>query len=230
MVNSIKKDIEPKKSSVKTNFKQDKKKDIKSTNSVSNNEVKSASNNQNNSSKINSQAKDITEEISKNDEQIITPDALNLMKEEAGKWKDSYLRGAAEFDNYKKRNRNELSQRLKFSVQPLAEGIIECVDELELAINHLETTNKATKGANNETLKGLVMLFNKILGVFKSHNIEIIDAKGKLFDPSMHEAMGVINTNDVPNDHVYEVFKRGYMLHERVIRPAIVQVTKAIED
>lgn len=140
---------------------------------------------------------------------------------------DRYMRLAAEFENYKKRTNQEMQSRFKYAGQSLAMAIISGLDSLERAI---EQANQAIEEKDIEQFKefvsGIDMVKQQFFDAFKSNNIERSFPKGELFDPNIHEAMGVIESDEVEADHITEVFQAGYYLHERVIRPAMVQVSK----
>ena len=76
-------------------------------------------------------------------------------------------------------------------------------------------------------LSGIEMVAKQLGETFERHGLQRIEAKGKPFDPNMHEAMSVVETDDVPENQVMDEFQPGYALHNRVVRPAMVTVSKA---
>lgn len=144
-------------------------------------------------------------------------------KAELAESNDKLMRLAAEFENYKKRTTQEMQNRLKFANQPLALNIITGLDNLERALDQ-------AKDEENEQLKefvrGVEMVQQQLHEALKQNNVDRVYPKGELFDPNKHEAMGVIETEEVEPDHIAEVFQAGYIMHDRVIRPAMVQVAK----
>lgn len=136
---------------------------------------------------------------------------------------EKLMRLAAEFENYKKRTAQETQTRIKFASQPLALNIISAMDNLERALSQAkEEENEHLK----EFVRGVEMVQQQLFDALKQHHIERVDPKGEPFDPNKHEAMGVIETDDVEPDHIAEVFQAGYFLHDRVIRPAMVLVAR----
>lgn len=137
---------------------------------------------------------------------------------------DKYVRLLAEFENFKRRSTQEMQSRFKFASQSLSLSIITGLDNLERAID------QAKGDSDNEQLQefvtGVEMVKQQFHDAFEKNNIERIFPKGEVFDPNKHEAMGVIETDEIQPDHVAEVFQAGYLLHDRVIRPAMVQVAK----
>ncbi len=144
-------------------------------------------------------------------------------KKELADKDDKLMRLAAEFENYKKRTTQEMQSRIKFASQPLALNIITGLDNLERAlVQAKEEENEQLK----EFVRGVEMVQQQLFEALKQNNIERVYPKGEPFDPNKHEAMGVIETDEIEPDHIAEVFQAGYFLHDRVIRPAMVQVAK----
>lgn len=148
------------------------------------------------------------------------------LESELAESKDKYVRLMAEFENFKRRSTQEMQSRFKFASQSLVTSLLSGLDSLERAIEQAqEEENESLK----EFVTGIEMAKQQFYEAFSKNNIERIVPKGELFDPNRHEAMGVIDTNEVEPDHVAEVFQAGYLLHDRVIRPAMVQVAKKIK-
>ncbi len=142
------------------------------------------------------------------------------------KLNDDHLRLAAEFDNYRKRARTELETRLKFSTQGFALSIIDCIDDLELALHHVLSADSEKSAGMQEITKGISLTLDKFKAAFTENSISVIDAAGQEFDPKLHEAVGMIENSELQNNQIHDVLKKGYLLHDRVIRPAVVQVVK----
>lgn len=145
-------------------------------------------------------------------------------KAELAEKDEKYIRLAAEFENFKKRSAQEMQTRFKFSNQQLALNIITGLDNLERALT--QAVEEEENAQLQEFAKGIEMVQQQLYDALKQNNIERMFPKGELFDPNNHEAMGVIETDEVEPDHIAQVFQAGYILHDRVIRPAMVQVAK----
>ncbi len=139
---------------------------------------------------------------------------------------DRLLRASAEFDNYKKRSSREMEEFRKFANQSLIKEMLSVVDNLELAMN---STNDH-KAIDKDLLQGLEMTHKEILKVFEKFNVKPIDAKGQPFDPTFHEAVMQEETNDSPKNTVINELQRGYMIHDRLLRPSMVVVAKPKES
>lgn len=151
---------------------------------------------------------------------------LEAKEKEAAETYDRLLRASAEFDNYKKRSSREMEEFRKFANQSLIKEMLSVVDNLELAMN---STNDH-KAIDKDLLQGLEMTHREILKVFERFNVKPIDAKGQPFDPTFHEAVMQEETNDSPKNTVINELQRGYMIHDRLLRPSMVVVAKPKES
>lgn len=151
---------------------------------------------------------------------------IQALKAAIDEAKDRYMRLAAEFDNFKKRNKQELEQKLKFSDQPFAEAVVGCMDDLELALGHLRKETQVQQ----PTIAGLEMALSKFYTMLKGFGVEKIMATGQTFDPNFHEALSIVESNELAHNQIAEEFQTGYLIHDRVLRPAKVKVVKRIES
>ncbi len=151
---------------------------------------------------------------------------LEAKEKETGETYDRLLRISAEFDNYKKRSSREMEEFRKFANQSLIKEMLSVVDNLGLAMN---STN-GHKAIDKDLLQGLEMTYKEILKVFEKFAVKPIDANGKPFDPTFHEAVMQEETNDSPKNTVINELQRGYMIHDRLLRPSMVVVAKPKEN
>jgi molecular chaperone GrpE len=133
---------------------------------------------------------------------------------------DRLLRLSAEFDNYKKRMIRENSERLRYSSFELLAGLLPTLDNLERAIAHA----KKEESTRENMIEGLELVCKMTMDTLVKHGVSKISAQGEVFDPTRHQAVGMVETTDVPNNHVAEECQVGYTLHERILRPAMVRV------
>jgi molecular chaperone GrpE len=136
---------------------------------------------------------------------------------------DRLLRVSAEFENYKKRTSREMEEFRKYSNQSLIKEMLSVVDNLELAMN--STDGKKT--IDKSLLEGLEMTHREILKVFEKFNVTPVSAQGQMFDPTFHEAVMQEETDDVPENTVVNELQKGYLIHDRLLRPAMVVVAKS---
>jgi molecular chaperone GrpE len=148
---------------------------------------------------------------------------LEASQQEAKENYDRLLRVSAEFENYKKRTSRELEEYRKFANQSLIKEMLSVVDNLELAMN---STN-GHKTIDQDLLQGLDMTHREILKVFEKFNVKPIEAKGQAFDPTFHEAVMQEETDEFDNNTVINELQKGYLIHDRLLRPAMVVVARS---
>jgi molecular chaperone GrpE len=141
-------------------------------------------------------------------------------EEEAKETYERLLRVSADFENYKKRSSREMEEFRKYANQSLLKEMLSVVDNLELAINSSTDGKKVDK----TLIEGLNLTLNEILRVFEKFNVTPIEAQGKSFDPAYHEAVMREETDDYPENSVISEFQKGYLIHDRLLRPAMVVV------
>jgi molecular chaperone GrpE len=130
------------------------------------------------------------------------------------------LRLAADFDNFKKRARQEQLETMRYAAATLAERLLPVLDDAERALEH------APDGVDETWLKGVRMTFRKLEEVLGSVGVERIEAVGATFDPSQHEAIGSEDSQEHAEDTVLSELRPGYRMHDRVLRPALVKVAR----
>jgi molecular chaperone GrpE len=137
---------------------------------------------------------------------------------------DRLLRLAADFENYKKRAAREKEDWTKFANEDLIKAILPFIDNLERAVNH------AQKVADTGVLiEGVRLTLQQLLQALNKFGVTSFESVGKPFDPAMHEAMLVVETNQHEPNQVMEEFQKGYLLNNRLLRPATVSVSKSSE-
>jgi molecular chaperone GrpE len=130
------------------------------------------------------------------------------------------LRLAADFDNYKKRSRQEQLDTMRYAAATLAERLLPVLDDAQRTLQHVP------EGVEEGWLKGLELTFRKLEEVLASVGVERIDALGERFDPNFHEAIASEESEDQPEDTVVAELRPGYRIHDRVLRPALVRVAR----
>ena len=132
---------------------------------------------------------------------------------------DAWLRAKAEADNIRKRARGEIASAHKFAVEGFASELLAVKDSLEAAL--------AAESASVESMRsGVELTLKQLAGVFERFNLSEINPVGQKFDPHRHQAISAVEAQAEPNT-VVRVLQKGYLLHDRVIRPALVLVAKA---
>jgi molecular chaperone GrpE len=151
--------------------------------------------------------------------------SLDEKEKEAKEHYERLLRMAADFENYKKRAAREKEDWVKYANEDLIKAILPFVDNLERALNHAE------KAENNQgVLEGLRLTLQQLLQTLYRFGVSPIESVGKSFDPTVHEAMIAVETDQHQPNQVLEEFQKGYFLKDRLLRPATVSVSKAKEQ
>jgi molecular chaperone GrpE len=131
-----------------------------------------------------------------------------------------HLRLAADFENYKKRIRQEQLDTMKYAAATVAERLLPVLDDADRALSH------APEGIDESWLKGVRLTFQKLEEVLGSVGVDRIEALGAPFDPKQHEAVASEETSKHPEDTVVAELRAGYRMHDRVLRPALVKVAR----
>lgn len=154
--------------------------------------------------------------------------AVQAVHEEYKAERDRLLRTAAEAENTKKRLQTDYQRQLKFANEGILEGMVPVLDSLEAAIKSV--TEKVEESEVSPTFttfnEGVQLVHKQLLDALKIHGLVPIVAVGETFDPNRHEALLVTASDDVPEGKVIEEFRRGYMLHTRVLRASQVVVSQ----
>jgi len=132
---------------------------------------------------------------------------------------DAWLRAKAESDNIRKRAQIDVQNAHKFGVESFASALLPVRDSLDAAL--------AAQNNTVETLRdGVDLTLKQLLTAFEKFNLAEINPIGEKFDPHRHQAMSVVESDAAPNS-VVQVLQKGYSLHDRILRPALVSVAKA---
>ncbi|MBI2090359.1 MAG: nucleotide exchange factor GrpE [Deltaproteobacteria bacterium] len=138
---------------------------------------------------------------------------------------DRYLRQAAELDNFKKRTAREKTESIRYANETLMREILPTLDNLERAVEH------ATGGGNGESfVEGIEMVLKGLLEALNRHGLSQIAALGEAFNPEKHEAFAQVERTDCEPNTVVQEHHKGYYLCDRLLRPALVTISKLPES
>jgi len=147
---------------------------------------------------------------------------LEQKKQEAEEANDKYRRTYADFENYRKRMQRDQAEFRKYANEQMALELLTVLDHLSLALKH---ANEG--GSSGDALQqGVEMVYKQFRDVLEKFGITPFKAVGEPFDPATHEAMMQVETSDVPENRVVQVFQDGYLYHEKILRHAKVGVSK----
>ena len=145
------------------------------------------------------------------------------LESEVAETKDKYLRLAADFENFKKRTRQEQLETIQHASAELINRLLPVLDDLQNVLEHKPA------GINPSWVKGLQLSVRKLEDALGTHGLQPIEAVGARFDPKMHEAVGHEESAEHPEDTVVSELRRGYRIRDRVVRPALVKVSRRPE-
>lgn len=148
---------------------------------------------------------------------------LTEVESAAAAARDAQLRALAELDNVRKRAEREIDSARKFGTERVLGDLLAINDSLELGIKAAANPD-ATASSIGE---GMSLTHGQLLKFFDKHGISIVDPAGQPFNPDFHEAVSAVPSSDVAANHVISVLQKGYRLHDRLLRPAMVIVAKA---
>ncbi|MEK9820701.1 MAG: nucleotide exchange factor GrpE [Gammaproteobacteria bacterium] len=155
-----------------------------------------------------------------------TPEqALEAALEEVAKYRDAALRAEAEMQNMQRRTARDVENAHKFGIEKFLQNLLPVADSLEKAI---ESAEQASSGdAENAIAEGVRLCHKLLIDVMARENVEVIDPIGEPFDPNEHQAMSMVENPNMEPNSVFAVVQKGYKLNGRLVRAAMVMVTKA---
>jgi len=151
---------------------------------------------------------------------------LETLKEENADLKDRLLRAAAEMENVRRRTERDKADSVKFAISNFARDVLTIGDNIARAIEHVPADAAEEDTALKSFLEGIQVTERELLNVMERHGIARLNPKGERFDPNQHQAMFEVDNADVPDGTIVEVIQAGYVIAERVLRPALVGVAK----
>ncbi|MEX3010965.1 nucleotide exchange factor GrpE [Hoeflea sp. TYP-13] len=160
-------------------------------------------------------------------EEAQAPAALDLAIAERDELKDKYLRLAAEMDNLRRRTARDVRDAKAYSVSNFARDMLAVSDNLRRALDAIPAEALEAGEAGLKALsEGVEMTERAMLSALERHGVKKLSPAGQKFDPNFHQAMFEVPNPDVPNNTVVEVVQEGYVIGDRVLRPAMVGVAK----
>jgi molecular chaperone GrpE len=154
-------------------------------------------------------------------------DPVEVLKTENAELKDRYLRLAAEMDNLRRRTEREVKDAKVYSAASFARDMLSVSDNLRRAIDAIPAEARASGGAGFLALvEGVEMTERAMLGTLERHGVKKIEPTGQKFDPNFHQAMFEVPNPEIAANTVIQVVQDGYVIGDRVLRPAMVGVSK----
>lgn len=140
--------------------------------------------------------------------------------EECKALNNKYLRLAAEFENYKRLSQRDQREQIRFGNEQLLKELLPVVDNMERAIKAARTN-----AGDSALVQGVELTLKQLSGILAKFGVQAVETTGQDFDPSAHQAVSYGPSNDVPANKVLDEFQKGYRLHDRILRAAMVSVS-----
>lgn len=157
----------------------------------------------------------------------INPEALVAqvaeLETQLAEAKEQALRATAEAQNVRRRAEQDVEKAHKFALEKFAKDMLPVADNLERTVAAIDGDDEA----NKPMLEGVELTLKTLLDALQRHKLEQVDPEGEPFDPQFHQAMSMVENPDVEPNSVLNVFQKGYTLNGRLVRPAMVVVSKA---
>jgi molecular chaperone GrpE len=144
--------------------------------------------------------------------------------------KDQLMRSLADGENLRKRTLKDIENSKKYSHISFVKDLVTSVDNFQRALKAVPEDKSSLPEPIKNLIVGLEIVEKEILVTLEKHNVKLIDPMGKKFDYNLHQAMFEVPTNEEEPGKVVEVSQKGYVLHDRLVRPAMVGISKKIDE
>ena len=164
------------------------------------------------------------------DEDISVEQTVENQNKEIKELKDQLLRSLAESENLRKRTIKEIADAKKYSHIYFIRDLASSVDNLQRALEAVPNDKSQLSEPIKNLVIGLEIVEKEILNTFEKHSLKQINPLGEKFDYNLHQAMFEVPTNEKEPGYVVEVSQKGYILHDRLVKPAMVGISKKSEE
>lgn len=147
---------------------------------------------------------------------------LRELEAERDDYRNRMMRVAADLENFRKRTAREKEDMRKYGIDRVVLELLPVIDNLERALEHADKSDESS----TTIVDGIRMVHRQFITALEKHGVKGFESKGEQFDPQKHEAIQQVETTDHPTGYVMEQYQKGYYLHERLIRPALVVVVR----
>ncbi|QFU17575.1 nucleotide exchange factor GrpE [Microvirga thermotolerans] len=156
-----------------------------------------------------------------------SPDPVAVLEAEKAELKDKMLRLMADMENLRRRTEREIADARAYAVTNFARDMLNVADNVRRAIESVpDDVRQSAEGAFKGLIEGIDLTERDLLKTLERHGVRKLDPQGQKFDPNLHQAMFEVPNPDVPNGTVVQVVQSGYVIGDRVLRPALVGVAR----
>lgn len=173
---------------------------------------------------------EVTDKDVNDDEDISIENTVENKNKEIQELKDQLLRSLAEGENLRKRTLKEVADAKKYSHISFVRDLVSSVDNLQRALEAVPDDKSQLSDPIKNLVIGLEIVEKEMINSFEKHNIKQISPLGEKFDYNLHQAMFEVPTNEKEPGYVVEVSQKGYLLYDRLVRPAMVGISKKPEE
>lgn len=164
------------------------------------------------------------------EEQVSTTDNVEgekelSLEEQLAEMKDRWMRTMADLENLRRRSQREKEEALKYGAVGFAREMVNVADNIKRAVDS-KPDEQDLSDAMKSYLAGVEMIAKEFISAFEKQGIKVLDSMHKPFDPNCHQAIFEVPTNEHPVGTILQVIQEGYMMHDRLLRPALVGVAK----
>ena len=177
-------------------------------------------------SEENETSEDVTLDDVLDDEEALSP--FEAMEQERDSFKDQLYRAAAEMENTKRRAQRDVEQANKYGALGFMRDLTTPLDNMQRALESAPTERDDLDETYKNILIGLEMTVQEVTKIMEKHGVKVISPEGEKFDYNLHQAMFEVPTDEAEPGTIMAVAQDGYVLHDRLIRPAMVGVAKAV--
>lgn len=166
--------------------------------------------------------------LGEDEEAINTSEAANTPspQDELAGMKEQLIRTMADMENLRKRSERELADSRKYAVTGFARDLVNVVENLQLAIQNIPAEDRKQDEKLENLAQGVEMTYNELIRIFEGNGIVRIDPKGEKFNHNHHQAVAQVEDAEAEPGSVIDVLQAGYIIHDRLLRPAMVTVAK----
>ena len=169
-------------------------------------------------------------DVHDNEEDISNDEINTNLQKQVTDLKDQLMRSLADGENLRKRTLKEVEHAKKYSHITFVRDLVSSVDNFQRALESVPDDNSQLSEPIKNLIIGLDIVEKEIITTFEKHNLKQIHPLGEKFDYNFHQAMFEVPTNETEPGIVVEVSQKGYLLHDRLVRPAMVGISKKIDD
>ncbi len=153
---------------------------------------------------------------------IVLKERNEKVEKDVKEIKERYIRTLADIENLRKRTKKEVEDMKKYAVTSILKDFLPVVDNLKRAIEHVSEEEKN----DNPLVEGVVLVYKQFQDALDKNSVKAFDSLNEIFDPTKHEALQMVENDELPNNTVVTEYEKGYFIGERLLRPAKVIVSK----